>query len=703
MSRILSFLFALLLCGVSFAQTGKKMPSKPLQAISKPANGSPTEDRQPLFLTARFQADSVVLRWAPGNAPSWRAAIATGYVVEKAIIENGVPRYQIIAETKALDKEALVALYQSNPTRSSALALATLYNETAVKPETLNFNQMKTKAESFQLVFGYNLLSADLDPSVATWSGLRLVDRGVKKGQQLGYRVSFRKPIYGKSDTAYVLVDTRFPDTLPEPPAMKAFETGSAVKLEWTFAPQQFSAWWIEKSKPGNEAFFPLHQNPYTYSDEAYQGPMLRSSFSDTGLKAYEMWEYRLVGITAFGERVEGKQRLLAQAKDVTPPAVPEWETIQNLGINTRLNWSFSGNSADLNGFIVLKSEQAAAGFVPVSAPLSPSTRTWTDTVAPPSTGVYYQIMAFDTAGNSVSSASQLVFGKDSVAPEIPEWISGVADTNGIVRLSWRASASSDLQGYRLYRAYAADHAFALVTPRAMVDTFFQDTLMKKSLTTKVFYRLTTVDLSDNVSDLGPLLFVKRPDLVAPEPPVIVNIKTVGDAIQLSILPSQSEDVKLHRIERKLNESNWEVIPMMEISGHEVVNFLDSTFSAHASITYRLVAVDSTGNESDYSRLATIKAPLRKKDFFNKFTVKWLSENSKVLVEWECKRREDNGFVALIRQVGDQLPRTIQNLKEETMKYEDSGLSSGQKVKYWLRYAGAQSEYFSEPQEVMIP
>lgn len=554
-----------------------------------------------MYLTARYQADSVVLRWAPGTAPAWRAAILSGYVIEKAVIEKGRPVYKRLTSTKAFNRDSLLSIYQQDKSRSAALALATLYNETAVKPESLNLDQMKTKAQAFQLVFGYNLLSSDLDPQMANWSGLRWVDRDLKPGLQYGYRVYFAKPVSGLSDTAYVLVDTRFPDTLPQPPAMKVTEAISSVKLEWTFAPEQFSAWWIEKSKPGKNDFFPLHQYPYTYSDERFSGPMLRSSFADTGLKAYELWEYRLVGITSFGERVVGNERLLAQAKDLTPPAIPEWEEVKQDGKRTTLQWSFNGNSQDLKGFVVMKSEQAEAGFVAITGPLAAEVRAYTDTVEPPTTGVYYQVMAFDTAGNSINSVSKLVFGKDSIAPLVPDWVEGIADTNGIVKLKWRASSSSDLQGYRLYRAYASDHAFALVTPRSIVDTFYQDTLMKRSLTTKVFYRLTAEDLSDNVSDLGPRLYVKRPDLVAPEPPVIVSLKSVGEQIELSVLPSQSEDVFKHRLERRRqNENAWESMILPDSAKEKVFIYLDSSFTSNTFMTYRLVAIDSSGNESDY-------------------------------------------------------------------------------------------------------
>lgn len=705
MKHVLLIGLMVLNLGIVVAQSPKiqriKAPvAQPVTSLTTPNRA----DRHRVFITARYQADSVVLRWAPETATDWRAAIKHGYVIEKAVVENGIPRYAILSSTKALDQAALLAIYQSEKSRSAALSLATLYNETAVKPETLNLEQMQTKAQAFQLIFGYNLLSSDLDPQVANWSGLRLVDRAIQKGKVYGYRVYFQKPVSGLSDTAYVLVDTRYPDTLPIPPSVRAIASNTSVKLEWDYAPEQFSAWWIEKSKPGQEEFFPLHQYPYTYSEDRVSGPLLRSSFADTGLSAYEPWEYRLIGITAFGERIEGKQRLIAQAKDVTPPAVPDWEEVKPLGNKTKLDWSYAGITKDLGGFIIMKSEQAAAGFIPVSPPLAASTRTWTDTITPPTTGVYYQVMAFDTAGNSINSASKLVFGKDTIAPLVPTWIEGIADTNGIVRLKWKASLDADLQGYRLYKAYAADHAFALVTPRTITDTFYQDTLMRRSLTTKVFYRLSAEDLSDNVSNLGALLLVKRPDLVAPEPPVVLSAKTEKELILLKILPSQSEDVQRHKLERRVNNaSSWEVIDLYNPINGEEITVIDSNFTSNAFITYRLLAIDSSGNQSHYSRLVGIKAPMRKKDYFSNLRVNWLSDVKKVVVEWRCERNETDGFVSLIRQIGEQSPRTIQSFKEEISRFEDSGLVSGQKVQYWLRYAGANSEYFTAPIEMVIP
>lgn len=94
---------------------------------------------------------------------------------------------------------------------------------------------------------------------------------------------------------------------------------------------------------------------------------------------------------------------------------------------------------------------------------------------------------------------------------------------------------------------------------------------------------------------------------------------------------------------------------------------------------------------------------MRKSDYFNAFKVSWIAGSSKALVEWECKRKEPEAFVALIRQIGNQSPKTIQNFKEEVKQFEDGGLTSGQQVQYWLRYGSAQSEYFTSPITLTFP
>ncbi len=682
--------------------------TKPATVPNKPIKTAPVEKnspgKTPLFITARHTGDSVILRWAPGLNSAWRNAIKEGYILEKAIIQKGVPRYSRLAEKKAVGKEELVNRYQTSKERNVALALATLYNETAAPISELSFDKMIERSNAFNLVYGYNLLMADIEPEVADLSGLRIVDTKVPAGAMLGYRVFYKNLREGISDTAYVLVDTRYQDTLPAVPTLKASGLQDKVALEWQFQPEQFVAWYIEKARPGSNQFFRLHQLPYTFTEEQYRGPGQKSSFTDTGLKAYEPWEYRLVGITSFGEKVEGQSTIIAMAKDVTPPPTPEMDTAYTINHGVQLKWSIQGKLTDLKGFVVMKSTQAADGFLPISATLSTNERSWIDTVPALTDGNYYQIMAYDTAGNSVSSPSVLVFSKDTVAPAVPEWVEGVADTNGIVKLKWKASLAPDLQGYRLYRAYSSTHAFSLVTPRSTTDTFYQDTLMRRSLTSKVFYKLTVEDLSDNVSDLGTALFVKRPDLVAPEAPVLLRLITEGEKVVLSILPSQSEDVQKLRIERRTNGSDsWTAMEDLSKQGNEQIVWVDTNFSSNAFLEYRLQAIDSSGNLSDYSRTSAIKAPMRQQDYWGYFRANWVPTDQKVKVEWQCSRKEANGFVSLIRQIGEQTPRTIQSFKEEIIQFEDATPAKGQQVRYWLRYAGENSEFFTTPIELIIP
>src|SRR5690606_24624939 len=154
-----------------------------------------------------------MLRWAPTNKETWKLGNQYGYVVERLTL---VEQKQRLAKPK---KEILtVAPLKPYPLNSwepvaknskyGAIAAQALFGEefkTDTKSASSTWYQMYQKSTEEDMRFGFALFAADMDVHTAEASGLRFVDRKVKKGDKYLYRIYIQQPTTTlKVDTALV-------------------------------------------------------------------------------------------------------------------------------------------------------------------------------------------------------------------------------------------------------------------------------------------------------------------------------------------------------------------------------------------------------------------------------------------------------------------------------------------------------------------
>ena len=191
----------------------------------------------------------------------------------------------------------------------------------------------------------------------------------------------------------------------------------------------------------------------------------------------------------------EGSSRLLPEGP--SPPQNLSGEASDSHPGTITLDWEDSSES-DIFGYAVYVSRSETGPFIRRAWLLSDSA--YADDITTDGASYYYTVASINSWGLESPKSSVLrVPSQDFTPPEPPSGLSvEVADrSSGIARLSWNASPSADLSGYRVYRQ-GAEGPRSPVTALLFSPEFEDRTLPEEGVFS---YSVTAIDLSGNESD----------------------------------------------------------------------------------------------------------------------------------------------------------------------------------------------------------
>ncbi|MBZ0243910.1 MAG: hypothetical protein K8F24_11885, partial [Bacteroidales bacterium] len=278
---------------------------------------------------------------------------------------------------------------------------------------------------------------------------------------------------------------------------LQAVPGEKSVHLSWDASQRDLMGYYVEKSSFNEDNFVRLNTDPLVLIENEFNRKNL--VFHDTLEKNYVPFQYRLVGINAFGEQTAPSEAVVSMGRDVTPPSAPViTKIVAKPNEYLSVMWKSTQEVNDFKTFNVLRSTIIEGPYTQLNtAPILKETFVFNDTNPEPVLPNFYIVEVVDTAGNSASSFAVQGNVIDTIAPSCPKAMFTDSISDGNFTLVWDQPVEQDILGYRVYFANARDHVFTLVSD-IITDTVFKGKITLNTLTEKAFFKIGAVDFHYN-------------------------------------------------------------------------------------------------------------------------------------------------------------------------------------------------------------
>ncbi len=653
----------------------------------KSQNGS-LPDTPVIRVMAKAYGDSIVLRWAPSTPGAWQLLNKTGYQVLRMSRNSADGKWTALNSQPIIPSslEAMKKTLDRN-NKYAAIAAQALYGKSVTTAKNGMAPVITQGADDLNNRYALALQSADYSAAVADAIGLRWTDKQVVAGEAYVYRIVAAKPIPNMKQLSSSLVVVNQREANLKPEGLVVFGGDRKVELQWPrHQPESYSGYQVEISEDGKN-YKALHESPYYTSlpdtanlpkdsallqltDLLQQQHVLIDSIK----KNYQPYFYRVRGINSFGEWSAYSDPVVVSGRDLTPPSsilLGTPEVMNNRSM--KLSWNKPVKESDLKGYYVYRSSQVDGGFTLLHPQLLSVDATGFTDPAPFEHGPnFYMVAAVDTAGNQNPSFPVMGLLPDTTAPEEPTELKGNIDREGLVHLSWKMNPEEDIKGYKVYFAHERNQPFTQITLYPTSENQFTDSITLKTLTKKIYYRIVAVDQNNNHSDYSDVLELKKPDIIPPTPPVILDATIIPGAAQLQFSNSASKDAIHYLVMRREAGGDWKQVARIAHSEKtDRFSFSDTTIKHGIVYEYAGKTVDEDGLISELSTPARLQ--LRGAEILSSisFTKAFYdAQQNAVVLQWNYTTSEPFYFVIYRSLAGAQLER-YRTLEKGTREWKD--------------------------------
>ncbi len=559
----------------------------------------------------RVQQNEIWLRWAVNTPMAWKRCNQSGFWVDRyTLVRNdsilAEPEY--VRLTPVPLKPQPLANWENIVQRSdeAAIIAQALYGEDF----ELNAGSMQglgyviRQSQDLEQRFSISLYAADKNFDAACMAGWGYRNMSVKKGERYLYRVI---PVDStqKIEMGFVYTSLQEYEPLPKPFGLYAEFSNKQAMLSWdyTMLSHVYNAYFVERSSDGKN-YERLPGIPIS-NWNSKDGKAANRMFYLDSLKDNEhVYYYRVCGINAFGETGPPSDSAFGQGfASVSAIPVIEKAIVNDKG-ELELSWIFDEQEqALIKGFELNQSGESEKSFKVVLKDIAPDKRALTFKDLLPAN--YFTISAIGKDGKRKTSFPVLVQPLDSTPPAIPKGLKGTVDTSGLITLSWNRNTETDLLGYKIYQNFNKNEAPFVLNDVACKDTIFTKTIDLKNLNRKIYYRISSVDMRYNQSDLSVVLELELPDVIPPEAPAISGYKIPKEGIEISWINSPSDNVVEHRI-YKTEKGKDSVALVATITDKKKQSYVDGAVKEGVRYTYYVTAVKKSGMESKPSTSITV-------------------------------------------------------------------------------------------------
>jgi len=619
---------------------------------------------------AKSYGDSIVIRWAPTEAWAWSLLNNTGYIVERTDYSDAThPKKEVLATVKPWTLEKIKSIFGRND-KYAAIAAQALYGKNFSTGIRQGQAAYADQAAVLKDRHAFALQASDYDGRVAIATGLKWTDTHAGRDKFYSYRVYPAAKTQGTIDTGKLLIQNIAP-TLPVTPELsELIGLDRLVELHWNrYQQEQYSGFIIEKSSDGQH-FTAVNSIPYfsslpdsssllkdTLIREMYDMLKLNHIMMDSVKENYTTYYYRIKGVNAFAEWSAYSKPLSVMTRDMKPPALavvakPEWLDKKRI----KLQWLKNEMEGDFKGYTVARSINVQGPYeLLTKSVLDKKTTTFVDEDALDHEQNFYIVTAVDTSGNQSASYPVMGLIPDNIAPAAPVGLAGRIDKKGYVYLNWKAGKETDIKGYKIYFSNSETQTPSQITLEPVADTVFTDTITLKTLTKDIYYRVVAVDFNNNHSEYSAIAKLRKPDIVAPMPPVAGNVDVSAKTISIEWMQSSSEDAIAYLIFRSEKNGAWQRIARIKHEEGKVsFSYTDTTARPLISYSYASETIDEDSLHSSRSNPVpvTIKT-LPEQAPIAGLTAAYDNKTKRLRLNWQY-RQNGNYFFVIYRGMGNE-------------------------------------------------
>ena len=617
-----------------------------------------------IFLLDRAYDDRVALRWAPSEYVPWYVLNSAGYHVIRVSEVDGW--YE--ADTLALVKPWPLDKFKQRFNREDSIAgvaAQLVWGGAEIRLDQApsypySPNAIMEVYDEQQSVVGMAMMVAEMRPDLAEAMGLMYIDRTAKKDVEYSYIVA-----PNISDTTmYIRSDATFGTRLGtwKPQAfdkmiIDSLQPPKTAMIYWERG--DYFAYDIERQdKPGGP-WKKLNERPYVSLTAEGEGQpadngmnMFRDELDNVGV-----YNYRITGYDAFGDRSLPSDPYEVTVPDMVPPMPPQLKRIvvdhpDKEHAYATIYFHVDSIEADLEGYLPLYRHGRIKNgeWHPLTMEFTaPGDSVMKVDVSGLPTG-QLSIAAYDKAGNQGASIAQMILLEDYLAPSAPTNLRANVFPDGYLELRWTASPEPDVAYYEVWFANDTTHVFMNLTNDQLSDTLFVDSLALGLNQPFIYYKVRAVDYSGNSSEDSKMLSVPRPNFIPPSVCRADSVWMTDDDINIWWIQSNELDLDYHRLFRKMEgDELWQLMGIYKADSlrrqGDIIRFKDSPKpNMRKRYVYAVETFNLTGVTSGLSLTQTfLFGGPRIIDISLKLVGDYMGKDNETRLAWETGKVPDYG------------------------------------------------------------
>ncbi|MHC1738719.1 MAG: hypothetical protein AB9882_12005 [Ignavibacteriaceae bacterium] len=443
-------------------------------------------------------------------------------------------------------------------------------------------------------------------PEIFRIAGCWFVDRTAESKNEVEYKLEYLDK--NKAVKKSVTKKIRLKESQPVPPsALTAEIKDESIFLKWDYPK------WKSDFSDLTTQFFVYRKSPAEDFKKINRGLIIRSDsnppvYFDNDIASGVEYTYYITAVDIVSMESNPSQSVKVMWTDVKPPAIPDEIKADSVEGSIGISWKMN-LELDAKGYSVYRSTKLEKDFVKLNQELIPIDKTYFyDKAFTFGAQYFYRITCSDKNGNESERSNPLSIVYEDLVPPDPPTNLTYKYVNKLIKLSWTASKSADVEGYHFYRGESND-----VIPRITAEVIQSLTYTDSGYIGKGFapgqrytVAITAFDKGRNESQKVFIEDILIPDDDPPKPPegLMTEIKN-GNSVEISCGGSTSPDVAVYKLFRTGLGSGDKPI---ELASYKDTPFFmnDTTAEKTKAYIYYSIAIDSAGNESAKGNIDTV-------------------------------------------------------------------------------------------------